>query len=208
VASAAGQYIAAGELAVQTINMTIGRRWKLRRVAVDLRQQDIADGIGISTTRYSALERGQEVPTELERSLIERLLPELPAGASDKDLQRVEAESAFDLACDYLREHGVDLLPTYCKGRLVPPPPLPPRIDYALRRIGGLRGLNELTEDSRPSLRRDFIEAYKDAPLAEQMRPTLQKILRSLDSASRDENSSVKVDPAKSTHSDPSLRNK
>ena len=49
-----------------------------RRVAAGLRQQDIANGSGISTTRYSAIERGQQKPTELERTLIEGALPDLP----------------------------------------------------------------------------------------------------------------------------------
>lgn len=61
------------------IPLPIGRLWKLRRVAADLRQQDVAGGIGISTTRYSALERGESEPTDLERRQIERLLPALPA---------------------------------------------------------------------------------------------------------------------------------
>lgn len=56
----------------------VGLQWKLRRVAADLRQQDVAGGIGISTTRYSALERGETEPTDLERRRIEQLLPALP----------------------------------------------------------------------------------------------------------------------------------
>ena len=63
---------------METIEMPIGRLWKVRRVAADLRQQDVAGSVGISTTRYSGLERGELEPTELERHLIERLLPELP----------------------------------------------------------------------------------------------------------------------------------
>ena len=60
--------------------MTQSLNWKLRRVAAGKRQQDVAAQVGISTTRYSAIERGEQEPTDLESGLIERLLPELPSG--------------------------------------------------------------------------------------------------------------------------------
>lgn len=63
---------------MQSHAMSLGRYWKLRRIHADLRQQDVASVVGISTTRYSAIERGEQEPTDLERALIERLLPELP----------------------------------------------------------------------------------------------------------------------------------
>jgi transcriptional regulator with XRE-family HTH domain len=56
----------------------IGMIWRLRRVAAGLRQQDIASRAGISTTRLSAIERGEQEPSDLDRNSIERLLPELP----------------------------------------------------------------------------------------------------------------------------------
>jgi DNA-binding XRE family transcriptional regulator len=59
--------------------------WKLRRVAADLRQQDVAQTVGISTSRYSAIERGEEVATEMDRILIENALPPLPMVAAGKD---------------------------------------------------------------------------------------------------------------------------
>lgn len=52
--------------------------WKLRRIAAGLRQQDIAGQLGVSGTRYSALERGESAPKEWEREAVERLLPPLP----------------------------------------------------------------------------------------------------------------------------------
>jgi len=56
----------------------IGRLdWKLRRIAAGYRQQDIAARVGISSTRYSALERGEAEPTEWEIEAIEKLLPPL-----------------------------------------------------------------------------------------------------------------------------------
>ncbi len=59
--------------------LPIGLLWKLRRVAADLRQQDVANSAGISTTRYSCIERGDHQPTELESGLIEQALPPFPA---------------------------------------------------------------------------------------------------------------------------------
>lgn len=52
--------------------------WKLRRVAAGLRQQDVACMVGISTTRYSAIERGEVQPSPVDRDFIERTLPLLP----------------------------------------------------------------------------------------------------------------------------------
>jgi transcriptional regulator with XRE-family HTH domain len=54
-----------------------GLNWKLRRVAAGLRQQDIASLAGMSTTRYSAFERGEKIPSDLDRRLIEAVLPSL-----------------------------------------------------------------------------------------------------------------------------------
>jgi transcriptional regulator with XRE-family HTH domain len=59
--------------------ITVGLLWKLRRVAADLRQQDVANAIGISITRYSGIERGDHVPTDLETRLLEQFLPSLPS---------------------------------------------------------------------------------------------------------------------------------
>lgn len=52
--------------------------WKLRRTAAGIRQQDVARRVGISTTRYSAIERDEQEPTTLEVQLIEDCLPSLP----------------------------------------------------------------------------------------------------------------------------------
>ena len=59
--------------------------WKLRRVAAGFRQQDIALRAGMSTTRYSAIERGEHLPSELEFHLIEQFLPGFPAAELDED---------------------------------------------------------------------------------------------------------------------------
>lgn len=52
--------------------------WKLRRIAAGYRQQDVAARVGISSTRYSALERGEAEPKEWEIKEVEKLLPPLP----------------------------------------------------------------------------------------------------------------------------------
>jgi len=56
----------------------LGLIWRARRVAAGLRQQDIAQRVGISTTKLSAIERGEQIPSDMDRRAIERLLPELP----------------------------------------------------------------------------------------------------------------------------------
>lgn len=54
--------------------------WKLQRIASGMRQQDMARKIGLSTTRYSAIERGEFTATALERRAIEDVLAkELPS---------------------------------------------------------------------------------------------------------------------------------
>jgi hypothetical protein len=95
------------------------------------------------------------------------------AGAAGKDQRSVEAEAAWKFAYDYLRKWGVDRLPLFKAGATIEAPALPPRIDYALRRIGGLRGLNQITEENRPFVFKDFCEAYNLAPVAEALAPQL-----------------------------------
>jgi transcriptional regulator with XRE-family HTH domain len=51
--------------------------WKLRRIAAGIRQQDLALRAGMSTTRYSSIERGERTPSDLETRLIEQFLPPL-----------------------------------------------------------------------------------------------------------------------------------
>ena len=66
-----------GRSQMPTRGLALGLRYRLRRVAACMRQQDVARRTGISTTRYSAIERGEQTPTELEQTLIEGALPEL-----------------------------------------------------------------------------------------------------------------------------------
>jgi hypothetical protein len=97
------------------------------------------------------------------------------AVSSSDDEKNVEANAAWDYVNEYLRKWGVDLLPLYSGGKVVTPPPLNARTDYALRGIGGLRALNQVDINKLPFIRRDFCEAYALAPVAELMALPLQQ---------------------------------
>jgi transcriptional regulator with XRE-family HTH domain len=62
--------------------------WKLRRIAAGYRQQDVAARVGISSTRYSALERGEAEPKEWEVEAVEKILPPLANAATAREPQK------------------------------------------------------------------------------------------------------------------------
>ena len=97
------------------------------------------------------------------------------AVSSTKDEKKVEANAAWEYVNEYLRKWGADRLPIYSGGEVTSPPPLDPRSDYALRRVGGLRALNQVDVDKMPFMYRDFCEAYALAPVAEAMALPLQE---------------------------------
>ena len=97
------------------------------------------------------------------------------AGIGQEDVKSVEADHAWNYVQDYLRRWGVNPLPVRCAGRLTMPPTIPPRIDYALRRIGGLSAVNQVSLDSLPFMRKDFAEAYLQAAIAAQLVPQLEE---------------------------------
>jgi transcriptional regulator with XRE-family HTH domain len=73
---------------------------RLRRIAAGLRQRDVAARGGIPPTRLSAIERGEQQPSDLDRKILERILPALPgvsgrAGNRNNDDQ----ELAVDAVC-------------------------------------------------------------------------------------------------------------
>ncbi len=107
------------------------------------------------------------------------------AGANDADVRRIEAESAWQFALDYLRTHGAErmrLIVGHDEKTHKPifryPPPLPDRIDYAVARIGGLQALSQMTPKSQGFLHKDFLEAFDQAPLAESLVPQLVETFR------------------------------
>jgi len=93
-------------------------------------------------------------------------LRELATGAAPKDQVKVEAEAAWHYVNDFLRKWGADRMPLYSGGKRIEAPVLPERVQYALRSVGGLWGLNQVTAESRPFVQKDFIEAYNQAPIA------------------------------------------
>jgi hypothetical protein len=97
------------------------------------------------------------------------------AGSNSADEIKIEADAAWTYVNDYLRKWGADLLPVRSGGKEILPPPLDARVEYALRRIGGLQALNQMDVNRMPFLYRDFCEAYTQAPLAEQMAPRLEQ---------------------------------
>src|ERR1035438_1408601 len=95
--------------------------------------------------------------------------------ASSDEGKKVEANAAWDYVNQYLRKWGVDLLPLYSNGNVMTPPRLDARTDYALRRVGGLRALNQVDVDKVPFMYRDFCEAYALAPVADLLAQPLQQ---------------------------------
>jgi hypothetical protein len=97
------------------------------------------------------------------------------AGLGAEDKNKIDANAAWDYVNKYLGKWGVDLLPLFSGGKVTTPPPLDARTAYALRRIGGLRALNQVDVDKMPFMYRDFCEAYALAPVAELMALPLQQ---------------------------------
>jgi hypothetical protein len=95
------------------------------------------------------------------------------AGAKPEMQRQVEAEAAWAWAQNYLRKWGVDHLPIYSGGKKLEAPPIPERIEYALRRIGGIRCLNQVTTESYPFVLKDFCAAYNQAETAYLLAPQL-----------------------------------
>src|SRR5437667_1586299 len=70
------------------------------------------------------------------------------SGASADDQKKVEAQAAWNYLNKYLAEWGVDRLPVRSAGQWITAPPLEPRLEYALRQIGGLWRFNQVTDES------------------------------------------------------------
>jgi hypothetical protein len=97
------------------------------------------------------------------------------AGTNSDAEQKVEAHAAWTYVNDYLQQWGVDRLPLYKNGEQISPPPLDPRAEYALRRIGGFQALNQMDVNRQPFVFRDFCEAYSQAPIADRLAPRLEQ---------------------------------
>ncbi len=106
---------------------------------------------------------------------IAELISRWHGGASHEDEQKVKANAAWTYVNDYLHKWGADLLPIRTGGKEIPPPSLDARVEYALRRIGGLQALNQMDVNKMAFMYRDFCEAYTQAPLAELIAPRLEQ---------------------------------
>jgi hypothetical protein len=125
-----------------------------------------------------------DVPQERLKASFRRALRELKffpklaelrelSGSSAEEEKRVEAQAAWEYVNEYLRKWGVEKLPVRSGGKWITAPPLEPRLEYAVRQIGGLWRLNQVTDESFHFIFRDFCEAYMLAPVAELIAPHL-----------------------------------
>jgi hypothetical protein len=95
------------------------------------------------------------------------------ASADEKSSESVEAQAAWNYVNEYLRKWGVDRMPIRSGGQWITAPPLEPRLEYAVRQIGGLWRLNQVTDENYAFMFRDFCAAYSLAPVAELMAPQI-----------------------------------
>lgn len=127
-----------------------------------------------------------DIPQERLKVAFRRVLYELKffprlaelrdfSGSSAEEERKVEAQAAWQQAIEYLRKWGVDQLPIRSGGKWITPPRLEPRLEYAVRQIGGLWRLNQVTDETYHFMLRDFSEAYMLAPVAELMAPQLSE---------------------------------
>lgn len=93
------------------------------------------------------------------------------SGASRLDQEAVEGNTAWEFVNAYARKYWHPDI-----GRYSTAPEIPSRAQYALRQIGGLRALTNASNNSWPFLRKEFMEAYRLAPISEQMRPALKEL--------------------------------
>lgn len=95
------------------------------------------------------------------------------AGMNADECVQVEGSAAWEFVRKYVRHHWTPDLGA-CSFLGKPAPKIPPRTEYALRQIGGLKALFYMEQSAEPFKRRDFLEAYRMAPVEERMRPQLE----------------------------------
>lgn len=89
-------------------------------------------------------------------------------GLKQEDKLKVEANAAWDWVLNYINRFWHPDIGPYSNA-----PATPKRIEYAIRQVGGLRKISMRTYESEPFMRKDFAEAYRLAPRADEMRPQL-----------------------------------
>jgi hypothetical protein len=87
------------------------------------------------------------------------------------DEDAVEAGSAWDFCVKFETRYWHPDLGTYRNA-----PAIPPRTAYALRQVGGLPSINNCKLDNLPFMQKNFIEAYRLAPMHERMQPQLEAV--------------------------------
>lgn len=97
-----------------------------------------------------------------------------------EDRNQVESLEAWSMVLRWLKKWGWPGVREYAgkddEGNIIwkYPPKLPARVDYAVRQVGGMAAISQRTYDSEPFMRKEFIEAYRLAPIEEHMRPQLE----------------------------------
>lgn len=101
------------------------------------------------------------------------------AGLNEQTQQQIEANQAWQWI-RFFSTH--DWHPDI--GLYLGAPPIPPRIDYALRQIGGLHALASCSDARLPFMRQDFINAFSLAPFAAELQletePSTLNLLQSV----------------------------
>jgi hypothetical protein len=90
------------------------------------------------------------------------------AGLKQEDRLQAEVNAAWDWVLNYIRRFWHPDIGPHSNA-----PAIPERIAYAIRQLGGLRRISMRTYESEPFIRKDFADAYRLAPLANEMRPQL-----------------------------------
>jgi hypothetical protein len=78
------------------------------------------------------------------------------AGLSKLDRDAIEVNQAWEFVCRFLQKHWHPAVGCYDNA-----PPIPPRIGFAVRQIGGLEALHYCSPERLHELRRDFGKAYR-----------------------------------------------
>jgi hypothetical protein len=75
-------------------------------------------------------------------------------GKIDQDATEINA--AWEFVCRYVQKYWHPGVGSYYIA-----PVIPPRINYALRQIGGLHALHNCSLDRLPRMHKDFVDAYR-----------------------------------------------
>jgi hypothetical protein len=78
------------------------------------------------------------------------------AGLSRLDQDAIEINQAWEFVCRFVQKHWHPAVGCYENA-----PPVPPRIAFALRQIGGLEALHNCPPEQLHYLRKDFAGAYR-----------------------------------------------